>query len=496
MSRTQRRAENGFRTASALARRLARVSDPDDKAIVWLVLWYVQTGSLGKLAQALRTKYSSNLGTSEMLELGKRPGQHYSAAEVRIARNSMPADWQARFPLRGESVQELSLGLSNVTDAGTRYDMGLRSSASDCRAFPKSYPVQSLLDACAEAAELNLEKDLASFCMDQGGGIDLPAPWYFKSLVNALRDYSLQLRRAPEPKRVVTTVGRLIEDELEYTLAEPHTQLLEGRERIGKSFTARTWCERNAGVSRFTEVPTGNDLVGLLRALARDVGIEAYLSLSVSELRDRVEDVLLSSRLLICFDEAQRLWGDSHYSSYPRRVAWVMSLANHRIPICLISTPQFVDEIKESRERARWNSAQLLGRIERKQLPSRLSIEDLLKIVEAQLPGATPSAARAIAAYAEESNRYLGAIEAICRRTRYTANNAGRGGKPTTEDVRNAMISDVIPADTSLVEAIGLDRRSGRQPLPAPHDPPDEVATEPTPARPPAGRMTKPVLTT
>jgi histone H3/H4 len=146
-----------------------------------------------------------------------------------------------------------------------------------------------------------------------------------------------------------------------------------------------------------------------------------------------------------------------------------MAMANQKVPICCISTPQFIEWQKAAEEKGRWNSAQLTGRISHfETLPSELSREDLMAVAKSVLPEASTQTLQALAVYARSSARYLAAIDSIATRARYIASQDKRA-TATTADVRKAMQESVIPADTKLHCALEAGRNAKlRKMTPAP----------------------------
>lgn len=202
------------------------------------------------------------------------------------------------------------------------------------------------------------------------------------------------------------------------------------------------------------EVATGNDDGGFFRGLGRGLGLGNLSQYKVTDLRERVESVLLAGDLLLILDEAQRLWPQRNLRyGFPSRITWVMTMANARVPIAMVSTPQFLTTQKAV-EKNGWNSAQLTGRIGHYEpLPTTLELDDLMAVGKAVLPEASKDVLRALGAYARTSARYLAAIDSISNRARYLAMKAGRG-EATAGDVRTAMSESVIPADTKLTQAL------------------------------------------
>jgi len=283
-------------------------------------------------------------------------------------------------------------------------------------------------------------------------------------------------------------LGKKVCETLDYTLQSRSLTLLEGNARLGKSFSARAWCEQHPGHARFVEVPPGNDDASFFRALARGLGLGNFLSYKVVEIRERVESVLRTGNIVLVLDEAQRLWPQRVRYSFPSRIIWVMSLANDGVPICMVSTPQFILAQKLI-EKNGWNSAQLTGRIGYYEfLPTELGTSDLMAVSRAVLPEASPEVLKVLATYARASARYLAAVDTVAKRARYIAQRAGRASCKT-EDIQTAMNESVIPSDTTLAlnleQAQNTSRRRRVLPTAAPAEPVQtQIETPPRHVRP------------
>ena len=207
--------------------------------------------------------------------------------------------------------------------------------------------------------------------------------------------------------------------------------------------------------------------------MARGLGLGNFLQYKACEIRERVESVLLTGDLVLVLDEAQRLWPQQNLRyAYPRRIVWIMTMANAGVPIAMVSTPQFL-EIQKAVEKCGWNTAQLTGRIKHYEpLPVDLSQADLIAVAKSVLPEAESKILRGLAIYARSSARYLAAIDSISTRARYLAMKDGRD-MATTADVIKAMKESVIPADNKLHIALEAGHKGARTkllppPIPAP----------------------------
>jgi hypothetical protein len=158
---------------------------------------------------------------------------------------------------------------------------------------------------------------------------------------------------------------------------------------------------------------------------------------------------LRTGDIVLVLDEAQRLWPQRIRNNFPNRIIWVMTLANAGVPVCMISTPQFL-LAQNAVEKCGWNSAQFTGRLGHyESLPTELETSDLMAVSRSVLPEANEKVLKALAIYARTSARYLAAIDTIAKRAKYIAQIAGRASY-TGEDIRKAMEESVIPSDTKL----------------------------------------------
>lgn len=492
--------------ASLVARRCSVLVDAADRRVIyWLHLLSHQSGGFNAVAEKLVAHYGDQLGTEQMARIGKRAGQKYNADEVKKIRQELPRDLSHRFPLRGETGWELG---ELLTPTGRFEDLTwsqrklyvesdrAAQEREDALKNPTSYPVDDFLALCRDAAlspnellnsrEKLLADELRDLCLDPDRQLHSDLPWYFFNLDHTLRDYMRDWIAQKAAGVVVTALGKQVHEMLDYTLHSRSMTLLVGQARRGKSFTARSWCEQHPGQARFIEVPTGNDDTSFFRAFARGLGMGKFSQYKAIDLRERVESVLLTGDILVCLDEAQRLWPEANSRcGFPRRISWIMSMANEHVPFCLIATPQFFDRQNLSDQIAGWNSAQLVGRIsDWKQLPEELEIQDLVAVAKAVLPEADKPTLVALADYADASERYLSAIDAIASRARYDAARAGRS-QITSADVRKAMKQSVIPSDSLLKQTLEKFKKthskrrpilSGQSPITAPTPMPARMA--------------------
>jgi hypothetical protein len=449
-----------------VAKVCALIDDPATRELIWFIQWLShQEGGIGALAKDLIAKYPDRIQTKRMLAAKLKPETICSVAQVREIRKDLP-NWLAEdFLMRGEKTADDGLLDSLITQAGDCTRAILEEFGDLDKERPEAMPAKKFFAVCLVEAEGNLERDIKKLCLDPSS-LGLPDPWYFKGLIDTLLEYKSELEATRSKSVVVTSLGKIICDALDYTAYDGgkgcRLTLLQGDPRTGKSFAANAWCEQHPGRARFIEVPTGNDETIFFRTLARGLGLGNFLRYKTVDVRDRVESVLLSGDILLVLDEAQRLWPQMNLRyGFPKRIVWVMSMANAGVPIAMVATPQFL-EMQKAIEKTGWHTAQLTGRIRHfESLPTELTREDLMTVAKSVLPEAGAEVLKALAIYAQNSARYLAAIDSIATRARYLATRAGRLDA-TAADVRKAMTESVIPADTKLKTALAATKPATR----------------------------------
>ena len=255
---------------------------------------------------------------------------------------------------------------------------------------------------------------------------------------------------------VVTDIGRRVHDAIEYASASHCLVLVDGLPRIGKSFAAKAYCERSAGVARYVQTPASNDDFSFFRAIAQALGVSSSLKMKAQEIRARVEETLQAGTLSLVLDEAHYCF-DSYLrsTSLPVRINWIMTaLVNFGVPVVLVTTPQFQRAQARVEKSTGWTSDQFTGRIGHvEKLPDHLPMSDLIAVARVVFPEGDARSWRALAAYSDLSKQHLAAISALANRARWHAKQDGRQ-EASAADLGRAIRECSLPVEVELAKSL------------------------------------------
>lgn len=441
--------------ANLVAKRCEVLERDEDRELIWWIQDRSRArGGIGAFARQVLETFRERLGTDGMRRLGVGPARSYNAREVAEARRMMPnAD---QFLTRGErSDEEMTFGSAEIA------------------ARPERIPASDLLQYCRKSAEQDLERSICDLCLDHAIDPAFFRPWYFVELVDCLREFKSTQAKLAATEFVRTEVGRRVHEEIDYAVSQRGMVLIEGIERIGKTFAAKAWAQIHPGRARYFQVPATNDDIGFFRAIAAALGVSINLNSKAHQLRDRIEQVLQSGQLALIADEAHMIWPQSRYrDALPERLNWLLNaLVNHGVPVILICTPQFHENAAALKRRVAWRDGQFIGRLKQfTQLPETLGDDDLRAVSRALLPEADAASVKLLVAYAKASDRYLAGIDAAVSRARYEAK---RDGVPiSAEIVARVIQGSAMPSDNRLAAAVSkaMGKQTGRRaaaPLPS-----------------------------
>src|SRR6185437_8930958 len=189
---------------------------------------------------------------------------------------------------------------------------------------------------------------------------------YFKNILSALVEFQQREQKVIKEKFVLTAIARQVWETLDYARATRSMVLLDGLEGRGKTEAVKAWCALHLGEARFVTLKGINNKTTAFREIGKALGIvgAGYKS---TELQARIEDVLQRSKLMLVIDEAHFIFnqGNRVYTR-PELVDWIdTAIANRKIPVALVSTPQFMICMTRAASQVDWNFRQFRRRVRR-----------------------------------------------------------------------------------------------------------------------------------
>lgn len=258
-----------------------------------------------------------------------------------------------------------------------------------------------------------------------------------------------------------TEVSRHIFECLEYARETASLVLVEGDARIGKSFAAKNWCERNPARVRYVQVPSSSDEKTFHLKIAEATGVSRSVARSGQDLRMRVQSAVQGLNIMLVFDEAHYLWPSAGTrTTKPKRINWIMTeLVNYGIPVVLISTHQFSSDQRRVEETTGWASEQFIGRIGHfQQLPAEVPESDLRAVASFHLPEGDSKSHDMLVDFAMVSKRSVAGIALVVDRARFEARKAGQKAV-TLAHIKRVIECYALPSDSALSERINSNKR-------------------------------------
>jgi hypothetical protein len=470
--------------ANMVAARVKSVPDPEHRKLIWWlqkVSW--QPGGIEAIAEQMMQLWPERFATRGMMELGFEEGRIYDAAEVVRIRREINDLADGEFLLSGESTfrdccerdaaQERVFRLYGEEGEEAECERQMSAvSAVESRVsqYPQNYPAMTFQERCRKTAKRELERFLFErLCLDPKVKMDGAPLWYFPRLVESLAEFYDTRAMEAAQRAPVTEIGEKVEAALDYALEERCFVVVDGVARIGKTFSVKAWCEAHAGQARYVQVPSSNDDMSFFRAICEALGLGSARSYKALELRGKIEDTLQGGDLLLVLDEGHYLWPvRNQRRATPHRINWLLTqLVNFKVPVAVVTTPQFTKSQAAIESGTGWSSEQLDGRIYHyEQLPEKLSKEDLGAVAGYWLPNGDEESINTLIDYADGSRKYLQGIESLVSRARLLARRCGRS-EPTHDDVKAALRDGVIPSDNAHAVALSAARSGGRRRAPA-----------------------------
>lgn len=390
-----------------VAARCHQLEDPEEIAMLW---WLQQVswreGGFEKFARDFLPKSEAQLGTASMRKFGVQAGRIYTADEVRIVRAELNGSVRDGFPLSGE--EDLYDGSFFLSDASPRK-----------LSLPRSYPASAFVNVCRPTIPQFVDS-LRHLLLDPQTASPKKGLPYFAGLWDALTAWRAAEVAAASGRIVETAVSRQVFDELDFALDSRGFVVIEGREGIGKTEAVRAWCDRQPGRVLYVRLESSSDEGTFYRSISRRLGTASTYARKAHEVRTRIEDALQPGHLMLVVDEAHFLWPMSERSERgaPKRIDWLRTaLVDAKVPVALISTPQFFERQCDRFRKHGWNANQVQRRLTRTaRLPEALSAEDAIAVARNFFPSVPLALAKRIAGVALISVGYLTSIEHLRKR--------------------------------------------------------------------------------
>lgn len=435
-----------------VAARCQKLTDPEEIAMLW---WLQQIswreGGMERFAAEFLEANRARVGTPSMHRIGTKVGQIYTAAQVRAIRVEIGDYEIGDFPLKGEyEAADPMLDL-------VAYDNPVRQMEAHAKAagYPTSYPATAVVKRCY-LGETRLAEILKRALVDPQSESLRNGLWNFPALWDALRGWRQREINAARDRTVETSITRLVYEELDFARETRSLVVVEGREGIGKTEAARTWCKQHPGQAVYISLESGNDEVTLFRAIGRRIGTACSLARKATEIKARIEEALQPGHLMLVIDEAHALWPQTERAerSAPKRIDWLRTaLIDFGVPVALISTPQRFARACERFRKGGWNSNQIQRRVARTALlPTELTEKDMVTVAKHYFPLASLHEALLIASAAAFTIGFLGTIANLRKRVDFLTS---RRPGVTEKALLAAALDEILPKPPAPVTAAG-----------------------------------------
>lgn len=384
-------------------------------------------GGLERFAADFLESHQHLIGTAAMHRFGMKRGQIYSPEQVRQIRRELGYYAAQEFLLKGETR-------TSSNSAGYEDAESIEFRRREAQSHPTGYSVEHFKEVCEIEPE-SLARHLKRLLVDPesrptSGLKKFPGLW---AALCSVRDKEAE---AACKNLVETAVSRQVFDELDYALHARNFVLLEGREGVGKSESARAWCAQRPGRALYVCLESGVDEMTLYRSIAQRLGTACSYGRKATEMRVRIQDALQPGQLMLVIDEAHHLWPSSGRCerAAPKRVDWLRTaLIDFGVPVALLSTPQYFARACERFRKGGWNSLQIQRRLARTATlpePDAVPLGDVLAVVRSYFPAVSAMHAKQVAALAIGTVGFLTTIKHTRQRFDFLASRRPELSEP------------------------------------------------------------------
>jgi len=279
---------------------------------------------------------------------------------------------------------------------------------------------------------------------------------YFENIIGTLSEYKRRHEKSVKEGFILTAIGRKIWETLDFALSTGTMVLLDGLEGRGKTEAIKAWCELHLGEARFVSLKGINNKTTAFREIAKALGIAGGNGYKSTEMQARIEDVLQRSKLMLVVDEAHFIFNQrQRIYTRPELADWIHSaICNHRIPLALVSTPQFMICMTRAATQVDWNYRQFRRRVRRYvKLAPKNTPADIECVIRKVLPGAPNSAVKQVLAYVHITRRDLSAVGDVVDEIK-ALQGCQTLTKVTYEEVTQVIDEHLVPSEKNFMEAI------------------------------------------
>jgi hypothetical protein len=399
-----------------------------------------EIGGLQKFSADFLEMFADRIGTPTMHKAGMRPGQKYSVETAR----------KVHFELHqnNDSICEDAELLARKFDL-----LSIREKYSSKPTEPDTLLADEWRQRCLRGTA-ELHDFLVDLCVnprmtfDAPGQTDPPSSpirarrCWFKDIIGALYEYQRRHAEKARSELVMTEIGKQVFDTLDACLETRKMVIVEGESGVGKTTATEAWCKCHLGDARFVSLSGISQKTGIFRAIAKTLGVACSYAHTATRVQIRVEDILQKSGLMLVVDEAHFALSPSRrVYSPPEIVDWFnTALYNHRVPLGLVCTPQFLIRVNRVEEQMSWNADQLRRRVKRfTRLPAKPTTTDLEAVARKLLPEASAWTIKYLVGYALSSKWHFPAIVDAIDEAKLMVQRDGRK-EITFDDLERAIL--------------------------------------------------------
>lgn len=420
--------------ALVAAKRIAVVESAETRALLWWIQWRsLAPAGIQQLCEELRAAFPHRFGTTAALQ------KFYAVKRSGVSKDELRQIEKESHHVSARHRLAMLCSVDDFLDDEDGYRRVERASREEQMPTPRE-EVDEYREAAADKASSSLSQFLRECCVDPGTNVEAGC-WYFIDLPDALRELRARQIAAAKARIADTLVSRQINDALDFWKARRRMILIEGVAGIGRTATLRAWCDAQAGLVRYVEVPSSTDDRSFYVSIARELGVARGMSFSGQQIKVRVEETLRASGLMLALDESQYLWGNAlRPRKTPDRILWIKTAFDAGTPIALVAHTDFTKWQQHFVERTLWTDEQFERRINRTlRTPIAHGREDLLKIARVHFPTGDERSWKLLAAYAlgtpkKRASAIVEAMESAC----YRAELQGRSA-PVFADIEAAL---------------------------------------------------------